>query len=268
MGLMMATTGAGRCSRKEAFSIVVPEPTDTYQPLSNEELVLMINKVAAIHGVKLTDEQLGTDLKGQRFFGVYTVEGFDFFGGKIKLTLGFCNSYNKSMSGRMCMGGEVTVCSNRHFYAFTDKATGINMMATHEHRKNIRDGLYQRINAAFASIDDFREQQEIFFGHLTERPLFQEDAYHLIVRAAQANVLNKTSILTVAEEYDFQHRGPDTEEEYKRRLWHPEFKPRTAYSLFQAFTEVQKDRLALNPVSTNLSTLGLTEFFHAEFTDK
>jgi len=268
MGLMMATPGAGRCNRKEAFSIVVPEATASYQPLSNRELVLMINKVARIHGITLNDEQLGTDLKGQRFFGVYTVEGFDFFGGKIKLTLGFCNSYNKSMSGRMCMGGEVTVCSNRHFYAFTDKTTGINMMATHEHRRNIRDGLYQRINAAFASIDDFRKQQEIFFGHLTEKSLTKEDAYHLIVRAAQANVLNKTRILTVAEEWDFQEKGPQNENDELNRVWHPEFRPRTAYNLFQAFTEVQKDRLALNPVSTNLSTLGLTEFFHAEFTDK
>lgn len=265
MALMMATPGAGKCTREEAFSIIIPETTVSYQPLSNRELVLIINKVARIHNITLSDEQLGMDLKGQRFFGVYTVEGFDFFGGKIKLTLGFCNSYNKSMSGRMCMGAEVIVCSNRCFYAFTDSKTGINAMATHEHRKNIQLGLYQRIDAAFSSIDDFRRQQEIFYGHLVERPLSQEEAYHLIVKAAQADVLNKTRILTVAEEYDFQGRGPDTEEEYERRLWHPDFKPRTAYSLFNAFTEVQKDRLKLNPVQTNLSTLGLTEFFHAEF---
>jgi len=225
----------------------------------------MVNKVARMHGITLSDEQLGTDLKGQRFFGVYTVEGFDFLGGKIKLTLGICNSYNRSMSGKMCMGGNVMVCSNSHFYGFTDKVTGINTGATHEHRKNIRDGLFQRINTAFESIELFRQQQEIFFGHLTERSLSQEEAYHLIVKAAQADVVNKTRILTVAEEWDWQDRGPQNEVEEQGRIWHPEFKPRTAYNLFQAFTEVQKDRLALNPVNTNLSTLGLTEFFHAEY---
>ena len=264
--LIMGTPTAGYCTRKEAFNpLLIPDKTLTYQPLTNEELVTMINKVAGEYGMNLIDERMGMDLKGMRFFGVYTVEGFDFFGGRIRLTVGFCNSFNHSMSGRMCIGGDVMVCSNSSFYAYTDSETGVTGLATHEHRPGIQDGLYQRIQRAFYGIRKFREQQEMFYGHLEEKQLSQKEAYHMIVRAAQANVVNKTRILRVAEEWDWQERGPQTQSEEENRIWHPEFKPRTAYSLFNAFTEVQKDQMKANPVSTNIQTMGLTEFFYTEY---
>jgi hypothetical protein len=264
--LLMGTPTAGRCNRAEAFATdLIPEATRSYQPFSNEELVLMINKVAKMYGMNLIDERMGMDLKGMRFFGVYTVEGFDFFGGRIRLTVGFCNSYNKSMSGRMCIGGDVMVCSNSAFYAYTDKETGINGMAMAEHRPGIHDGLFQRIDAAFAGIEQFRKRQELFYGHLEERQITVEEAHHMIIKAAQQGVVNKTRILKVAEEWNWQERGPENEVEERERIWHPEFKPRNAYNLFQAFTEVQKDRMAVNPVQTNIQTLGLTEFFYTEY---
>lgn len=269
MSLLMGTPQAGFCTRKEAFALdLIPEPTHTYQPFSNEELVLMINQVAKMYGMTLSNEKLDMDHKGMRFFGVYTVEGFDFFGGQIRLTIGFCNSYNRSMSGRMCIGGDVMVCSNSCFYAYTDEETGINGMAMAEHRPGIHDGLFQKIKASFDGIEEFRNKQEMFYGHLSERPLSQEEAYHMIIKAAQANVVNKTRILKVAEEWDWQERGPENDIEEKERVWHPEFKPRTAYSLFNAFTEVQKDQMQANLVNTSINTMGLSRFFYAEYNQK
>ncbi len=265
MTLMMGTPSAGICTKKEAFAMdLIPAPTRTYQPFSNKELVMMINKVAEQYGMTLSNEQLGMDLKGMRFFGVYTVDGFDFFGGRIKLTVGCCNSYNRSMSGRMCIGGDVIVCSNSCFYAYTDEETGINGMAIAEHRPGIHDGLFQKIEACFAGIEEFRNSQEIFYGQLDDRVLTEKEAYHLIVKAAQSQVLKKTRILRVAEEWNWQERGPQNDEE-KTRIWHPEFKPRTAYSLFNAFTEVQKDQMQANPVNTNINTMSLSQFFYTEY---
>lgn len=265
-GLLMETPTSGRCTKKEAFVLdLIPESTRTYQPFSNEELVLMINKVAEQYGMTLNNEQLGMDLKGMRFFCVYTIEGYDFFGGRIKLTVGGCNSYNRSMSGRMCIGGEVLVCSNSCFYAYTDEDTGINGMAIAEHRPGIHDGLFQKIDACFAGIEEFRKRQERFYHHLEEKTLTQTEAYHMIVRAAQAEVVKKTRILRVAEEWDWQQKGPQNDEERKARPWHWEFEPRTAYSLFNAFTEVQKDQMQANPVNTNINTMGLSQFFYTEY---
>jgi len=266
MGLLMGTPTSGVCTRDEAFNMdLIPEPTRTYQPMSNKELVLMINQVADIYGMTLTNERLGMDHKGMRFFGVYTLEGQDFFGGRIKLTVGFCNSYNRTMSGRMCIGGEVLVCSNSCFYAYTDEETGINGMALQEHRPGIHDGLFSKIEACFSGIKEFRDKQEEFYGRLENKRLSTRAAHDLIIRVAQANVLKKTRILTVAEEWAWQERGPQNDEEEKNRIWHPEFKPRTAYSLFNAFTEVHKDQMQVNPVHTSINTMGLSKFFYGVY---
>jgi len=264
--LLMETPSSGACSREEAFALdLIPEPTKTYQPFSNEELLLMINQVATMHGMELSNERLGMDHKGMRFFGIYNVEGFDFFGGQIRLTIGFCNSYNRSMSGRMCIGGDVLVCSNSCLYAYTDKETGVKGMAMAEHRPGIHDGLFQKIEASFDGIEDFLHKQEMFYSHLANCPLTQKEAYHIIIKAAQANVVNKTRILRVAEEWGWQERGPENDIEAEERNWHPAFKPRTAYSLLNAFTEVHKDQMKINPVHTNINTMALSQFFDARY---
>lgn len=266
MGLILDTPKSGKCTREQAFvTDLIPNATKSYQPMSNQELVMMINEVADLYGMELSNEQLGMDLKGMRFFGVYTVEGLDFFGGRIKLMIGFCNSYNKSMSGRMCIGGEVLVCSNRAFYAYTDDVTGIMGMAAHDHRRNIHENLFNRMKQAFDGIGQFRKYQETFYHRLSTTRITQEEAYHFIIKAAQNNVLNKTKILTVAEEWDWQEKGPQNEIEEQEKFWHFDFRDRTAFSLFNAFTEVSKDSLAINPVATNIKTMGLTEFFCNEF---
>lgn len=266
MKLLLDTPMSGKCTREQAFATnLIPKATKSYQPMSNQELVMMIEDVAGMYDMNLSDGQFGMDLKGMRFFGVYTIEGLDFFRKRIKLMIGFCNSYNKSMSGRMCIGGEVLVCSNRAFYAYTDDVTGVMGMAAHDHRKNIHENLFQRIQQAFDGIEQFRKYQEIFYRSLSETKITQEEAYHFIIKAAQENVLNKTKILTVAEEWDWQERGPQNDIEEQEKLWHSDFRPRTAFSLFNAFTEVSKDSLALNPVATNIKTMGLTEFFCKEF---
>ena len=78
MSLLLDTPESGSCTRETAFdSRLVSMATDTYQPLPNVELVDMIEKVAQANDIKLVNEQLGMDLKGQRFFGVCDVEGKD-----------------------------------------------------------------------------------------------------------------------------------------------------------------------------------------------
>ncbi len=262
--LILDTPESGPCTREEAFNPnLIPSATDTYQPLSNEELVNMIVTVADQQNLELSDFQLGMDLKGMRFFGTCLVLGKSFLDEQIRLMIGFCNSYNRSMSARVCVGGEVTVCSNRAFYAYTDDTTGVVGMAIHSHRRFIKTGLFQRITEAFSSLDEYRQCQERFYRRLQDCRLNQDEAYALIIRAAQAGVVNKTRVLSVAEQWDLQERKPETDEEAKK--WHEEFVPRNAYSLFNAFTEVEKSRLARNPVQSNIQTMSLTEFFWKKF---
>jgi hypothetical protein len=225
----------------------------------------MIELVAEQHGLKLINEQLGMDLKGQRMFGVADVEGMDFFDGRVQLMIGFCNSYNRSMSARVCIGGKVFVCSNRAFHCYTDDMTGVAGMAVHPHRVNIKDGLYQRIEHAFETLHEFREAQERFYTKLEETPVTTDQAYSMIVQAGKAGVINKTKILTIATEWDHQGMEPENALQVEEWDWHAEFKDRNAWSLFNAFTQIEKVRAAKNPVQSNIQTMDLTEFFYREF---
>jgi len=260
--LILDTPESGRCTREQAFSdSLISIATPTYKPLPNAVLLDMINTVAGQNNLVLVNEELGMDLKGQRFFGVCDIQGKTFFDGQIQMQIGFCNSYNKSMSARVCIGGKVMVCSNRAFHAYTDDLTGVNGMAAHPHYINVEAGLFQRIQAAFSQIGDFKNSQEKFYRELLRRRIDPNYAYATIVRAALAGVINKTKVLTIANEWDRQEKEPDTNV-YE---WHQEFRRRTGYSLFNAFTQVEKDRYAKNPVQSNIQTMALTNFFKQEF---
>ncbi len=267
MALTLDTPLSGPCSRAEAFDkILIPQATRTYQPLSNEDFVSMIYRVAAMHGVVLENEQFGLDLKGQRFFGVCDVIGKDFFGDTVQLTIGFCNSGNGSMAARFCIGGKVFVCSNRCFWSYTDEKTGIDGTVIRPHKnldnEGIHNGLFTQVNMSFQKLDDFRASQEKFYEGLSCRQIDDNTAYATIVRAAQAGVINKTKMLTLADEWNKQSIETGGTKDYE---WHEEFMPRNAYSLFNAFTQVRKKKLKDNPVQSNISSFGLTKFFQSEF---
>lgn len=262
-GLVLDTPESGSCTREQAFARdLIPETTDTYHAVSNQELLLMLNDAARQHGLILTGETLGMDRKGNRLFGTYEIENMDFFGGRSKLMLGFCNSYDKSMRIRVCFGGKVFVCSNLCFSHWTDEETGIGGEAAHRHTVNVNKGLWGRLAGALSTVDAFRASQDRFYTTLADRMLTQDEAYSMIVKAGKQDVVKKGRILDVVNEWDSQDRFPETEDENEN--WHPEFKRRNAFNLLNAFTEVGKILQKKNPVYANLNTLGLTSFFHRE----
>jgi hypothetical protein len=267
-GLMLDTPESGPCSRAVAFAEhLIPKSTATYQAVPNEELIRMIGDCARKHGLVLGHEELGLDLKGMRMFGTYEIESHDFLGDQVKLMMGIRNSYNRSMSIRVCFGAKVFVCSNMSFHAWADDETGIIGDVGHRHTPNVNDGLWQRLDYALGQVDKFAARQEQFYRYLSDRPLTDDEAYSFIVRSAKkgAEVISKARILDVVDEWDRQGIEPETEEQAEAVEWHPEFQNRNAWSLFNAFTQKEKNRLARNPVASNMGTLGLTSFFHREF---
>lgn len=266
MSFILDTKTSGPCTIEQAFNpALIPVATDTYIPLPNKDLLDMVGDVARLYGIVLVKQRLGMDLKGMRFFGVYDVEGKDFFGDRIKLMIGFCNSYNRSMSARVCIGGQVMVCTNRAFHAYTDETTGIVGMALHPHRKNVRTGIYNRIDTAFQTIEAFRTLQNDFFDRLENTSVRKDRAYSLIVQAAQEGVINKTKIVTVAQEWDRQGMEPENNLQAQEWDWHSEFQNRNMYNLFNAFTQVEKIRQEINPVQSNIQTMALTKFFYDRY---
>ena len=267
-GLMMASKGANFVTRAEAFRTdILPVKTRTYCPVTNLELVNMVEKISGEHGLTLIDEDLGMAGKNsQQFFATYIIQGKDFFDNQIKMMLGVVNSYDKTLTAKILFGSMVSICSNKSFYAGKGE-NGISSINSRKHTSQVfseGNGLFYKLNKSLELVDHFCREQEKFCEQLKDRNLSRDEAYSTIVRSARSGVICKTNILSIADQWDFQENEyPDTEIDYNN--WHKEFKPRNCYSLFNCYTESNKKRLEKNIVSASLDTLRLTEFFNKEF---
>ena len=265
--LMMASPDGKHVTREEAFRTdIIPVKTKTYCPVKNEELVNMVHRISAEHGLILEDEQLGLATKDMRMFGTYVVKGKDFFNNQIQMMLGIANSYDKSLTAKICWGQRIMVCSNLSFCAYGDDDS-MKSVVGHRHTSKIfeGDGLNYRLNKSLELVDDFCRKQERFCEQLRDRSLTEDEAYATVVRSAKRGAIGKTSVVDICGLWDRQQNYPDTEQEYQEN-WHKEFMPRDAYSLFNCYTESNKSRIERNVVSASLDTLKITNFFNEEFT--
>ena len=263
--LMMASPDGKHVTREEAFRTdIIPVKTRTYQPVKNEELVNMVHRISNEHGLTLKNEELGLSTKDMRMFGTYVIEGKDFFDGQIQMMLGIANSYDKSLSAKICWGQSIIVCSNLSFCASGNE--GMKSVVGHKHTTDIfgEDGLNYRLNKSLELVDDFCRKQERLCEQLRDRSLTEDEAFGTVVRSAKRGAIGKTSVVDICDLYSKQQDYPDTEQDYDEN-WHEEFKPRDAYSLFNCYTESNKPRLERNVVAASLDTLKITNFFNKEF---
>jgi hypothetical protein len=105
--------GAIKANRGELDLIPVPAPTESYQPVSHFELA---SKRVTIGQDILTDytligENYGLARQGQQLFAVLKFQKGD---NGMALSVGFRNSYDKSMTVGLCCGASVFVCACEH----------------------------------------------------------------------------------------------------------------------------------------------------------
>lgn len=262
-GLMVRTKGSGQVTMEEAFAIKVPEQTRTYTPVPNQELWEMLQRTAELKGLKLGIPQMGVAHKGQRLFGVADITNQDHLDKEVRLTLGFRNSYDGTMSVGVCFGSKVFVCDNMCFSGYTSDGQEAVGQVHKRHSSDVFDGLQVRLEEAMSQFEVFRSYQDGFYNRLKESKLTDADAHHLIIQSVRAGAITGKDCITVANEWDFQARGAQSEDEQDR--WHKEFLPRNAWSLFNAFTEVHKGFQAKNPFDANVRSIKMNSFFHKNY---
>ena len=153
--LCLDTADSGIVTREQAFDTsLIPESTRSYQAIPNAHLIDMIQKAAENQGLVLRNEQLGMAKKGNQLFGVYDVEGMDFFENRISLSFGFYNTYDKSLTARFCAGAKVFICSNLCFNSYCDEETGLSTNTGHRHtsRSLKNDGLWKRLTQSLIGL--------------------------------------------------------------------------------------------------------------------
>lgn len=262
-GLMLDTRGSWNCTRAEAFSkALIPEDTNTYKAVGNEEFLVTLETAARKHGLILTNEKLGMDRGGMRMFVTYQVEGKNFFGDRVQLMMGACNSYDKSLRVKVCFGAKVFVCSNLCFSHWTDETTGIGGEVGHKHMRFVNDNLWPRLDAALSQADNYRALQDEFYQRLADTNVSNTEVNDFLFRAGREKVIGRSMAWDIADEWDNQMRDP---EDGGDREWHAEFQKRNAFNLLNAVTQVNKKRLDSNPVAGRIGTFGITNFFYQNF---
>jgi len=200
----------------QLVQVPCPKPTDTHYPIPHHELYSMVREVMPEFGLDVVESQHGIDKFGSRYFGLMKLhsEADDW-----SPVLGLRNSHDKTMSAGLVLGIDVTVCDNLSFY-------GDLMRFDRKHTKNIERDITGKIMETLLRTTEQKKRQErrveIYQG--TKMP--DRKAHHFVVKALDAGAVLPRRVPAVLEEW--------------RKPRYEAFEARTAWSLFNAFTEAMK----------------------------
>ena len=203
----------------ELGMIRVPDQTETYVPVSHQELVTKIKEAGTKHyGVSPYQEKLEVNHRGQQMFGSMVFHHRSSLSGSgMDRSIGFRNSYDKTLPIGVCGGAQITVCSNLMFVG--------DIIKMRKHTQNVQDDLDVLIQKLFDDVDrryntaleDRQSMREIAFSD-------KQVGDYLGQLFVNEHILNGSQMNKAAKEW-FES---------------PVFKERTLWSAYNACTEALK----------------------------
>jgi len=195
--------------------IAVPERTETYIPVSHQELVTRVKKAGMLHyGRQPIKTTLETNQRGQQLFGSMVFPS-DTKGSDI--SVGFRNSYDKTLPIGLCAGSQITVCSNLMFVG--------DIVKLRKHTQNIEEDMDALIAELFTQTDKLhgKAQEDASYMHDIQLSNEQVGDYFGQLFVNQ-NVLNGAQLKTATKEW------------FESQV----FKSRNLWSAYNACTEALK----------------------------
>lgn len=214
---LVAHTGATPISRNDLSMIKAPAATQTWKPIPHADLVNCIEETLRRNHLNIAKEEYAVQSEGNKLFGVMTLNS-EF--GDFATALGIRTSNDKSFPVQMIAGARVFVCDN---LAFSGEV--IMLRRRHTSGMNLREEIAGGIERAVAKFQDVTSSVvKMKAIDLTGKDVA---AKAKILDAAVKGVMPLRLIPSVYENY-FTPK-------------HPEFEPRNAWSLHNAFTESFKE---------------------------
>jgi len=233
MGLMIER-GAKLVTPEMVFSVPVPESTDTYQAVSNRQLVDFVKvQMDKTFGFPLEKEEYALARRGNHMFGVLKYDvGFDHgFGIALK------NSYDYSMRIATAGGGQYNVCSNTCI-------SGDSFVEMRRHTKNVwktfTSNFDQKLELMYKDFLNMMTE----FDALKEEEITEVEGYELLGVMRGMDKLKPQQETAAFDAW--------------KKPTHEEFEPRNLFSLYNACTEGMKRN---NPHDAIQSLAGVHGFF-------
>jgi len=232
---MLLHCGAELVHRNSLYEVPTPKPTATWFPLSHTSVLNEIEVQLRACGFRVTDEAHALSHNGDRYFGVLSVtlpsRNIADFG----WVVGLRNSHDQTYPAGLVAGTRVFVCDN---LAFSGQVQ-ISRKHTRFAERDLRHLTARAVGQLGNRLTDLDRRVLTY----KETKIRDARAHDIIVRAVDAHAITTGQIPEVLEQW----RKPD----------HIEFMPRTAWSLFNAFTEVHKTAAPQTAVRRGEALYGL-----------
>jgi hypothetical protein len=209
--------GGKEVSRDALEAVRTPPPTATWMPIPHALLVDRVRDTLSRSGLSIVAEAHGLARDGDRYFGLLQVangENADDYG----LVVGIRNSHDQSFPAALALGSGVFVCDNLAFSG--------EVKLARKHTRYIERDLAGLVDKAVGLLGDHRHGQDLRIAAYKRHEVSDPQAHDALINALDARIIGATQLPKVLEEW----RAPS----------HPDFRPRTAWSLFNCFTEVLK----------------------------
>jgi len=209
--------GASKVSRDVIEMAPTPQATESWTPIPHADLLGRVERVLQLGGMSIIHQAHGLTHDADRYFGLMQVangNNADDYG----LVLGVRNSHDKSFPAAICLGSGVFVCDNLAF-------SGEVKLARRHTRYIMRD-LPQVITRAVGMLGDHRRKQDLRIETYKGHELSEMKAHDVVINALDCGAVPSTKVPHVLKEW--------------REPQHEDFRPRTAWSMFNSFTEVLK----------------------------
>jgi hypothetical protein len=230
---LVSHCGTSLMGRQNLLGLPTPEPTDTHKPIAHAALVGSLIEALGYRSLEVVEDQYAVSPDGMRMFGVLALNIEE---NGVRVSIGIRNSHDKSCSVGITIGYRVFVCDNLAFH-------GDFQTLTRKHSKNLV------IEDVFSVAID--RMQRNFAPMLNQVNAWK--GYELPDAAA------KLTIYRAFIEDDLpapKHLAKDVHRHYFEPDY-DEFKPRTMWSLSNAFTSAFKE---LDPVPRFRATAKLAPF--------
>lgn len=243
-------SGANEAKMEDVRKVETPAATDTWCPIGHAEYIDSVLETLAGNGLRVVNEAHALWSGGNRYFGSFQLANGDDHG-DYALVVGLRNSHDKTFPAGLACGSGVFVCDNLAFSG--------EVRLSRKHTSGIRRDLPRLVSAAVGRLGELKVDQEKRIACYKDRILDDRDAHDIVIRSIDAKACPVTRIPEVIAQW--------------RKPAHEEFAPRTAWSLFNGFTEALKGTSVATLSARTIPLHGLFDQFcglrvmHEEFED-
>jgi hypothetical protein len=204
----------------EALALVpVTTASRSYQPIPHHQFVENVRFVLTEHGYEVGEEKHAISRGGLRYFGTIQLNNSAAADKDFGWVVGLRNSHDKRFPAGLAVGSRVFVCDNLSFSG--------EIVVARKHTTHLFRDLPKLVNDTVGRLNAAWQNQDAQFAAYKAAELNEAQVNDLLIKSLELGVVGAPSILPVLKEW--------------KQPQHKEFEPRTAWSLFNSFTEIMKE---------------------------